>query len=44
MNTHAHLDVTPEGREETTDMTDWLRHHDRYEDEKPGGGCGACGT
>lgn len=44
INTYAHLDVTPKGREETGGMTDWLRHHDRYEDKKPSGGCAACGT
>lgn len=25
------LDITPKGRDETHGMTDWMRHHDRYE-------------
>ena len=38
----AHLDVTPKGRNEDRSLTDWVRHHDRYE-EKTQGGCAACG-
>ena len=43
MNTYAHLDVTPKGREEVRGMTDWLKHHDRYE-ENTKSGCAACGS
>jgi predicted dithiol-disulfide oxidoreductase (DUF899 family) len=43
MNTYAHLDVTPRGRNEVSGMTDWLKHHDRYE-ENAQSGCAACGS
>ncbi|MFM0336023.1 DUF899 domain-containing protein [Paraburkholderia fungorum] len=43
MNTYAHLDVTPKGRDEVRGMTDWLKHHDRYE-ENAKSGCAACGS
>lgn len=34
INTYNYLDMTPKGRNETGpnhDLTDWVRHHDRYE-------------
>ena len=43
VNAYAHLDVTPKGRNEDHNLTDWVRHHDRYEAE-PRGGCDACGS
>ena len=30
LGTYHLLDLTPKGRNETRDMTDWVRHHDRY--------------
>jgi predicted dithiol-disulfide oxidoreductase (DUF899 family) len=32
LGTYHYLDITPKGREETVrgNMTDWVRHHDRY--------------
>ncbi|MGV7245307.1 DUF899 domain-containing protein [Caballeronia sp. M23-90] len=34
------LDITPKGRDEEHGMTDWMRHHDRYDDVKhESGGC-----
>ena len=34
LGTYHYLDITPMGREENArgNMTDWVRHHDRYED------------
>lgn len=34
LGTYHFLDITPKGREETVNgnMTDWVRHHDRYGD------------
>jgi predicted dithiol-disulfide oxidoreductase (DUF899 family) len=34
LNSYAFLDITPKGRNETINgnLTDWVRHHDRYED------------
>ena len=34
LNSYAFLDITPKGRDETTNgnLTDWVRHHDRYDD------------
>jgi len=35
LSTYIVLDLTPKGRNETGpnhDLTDWVRHHDRYED------------
>lgn len=44
INTYAHLDVTPKGRNEKSSLIDWVKHHDRYEEkEAHGGGCAACG-
>lgn len=37
LGTYMFLDIAPKGRNETTIM-DWLRHHDRY-DEEPGDSC-----
>jgi predicted dithiol-disulfide oxidoreductase (DUF899 family) len=34
------LDISPKGRNETGDMTDWLRHHDRYDTAAAACGCG----
>ncbi|CAG4901653.1 DUF899 domain-containing protein [Paraburkholderia saeva] len=33
IGTYAFLDVAPKGRNETNNMMDWMRHHDRYEDD-----------
>ncbi|SEA85859.1 DUF899 domain-containing protein [Paraburkholderia sartisoli] len=33
VGTYAFLDVAPKGRNETNGMMDWMRHHDRYEDD-----------
>jgi predicted dithiol-disulfide oxidoreductase (DUF899 family) len=41
VGTYNYLDLTPKGRDETGpagDLTDWVRHHDRY-----GTGDGCCG-
>ncbi|MFC0399082.1 DUF899 domain-containing protein [Paraburkholderia rhizosphaerae] len=43
IGTYTWLDLTPKGRDETHGMMDWMRHHDRY-DEQPehhsvDGGC-----
>jgi predicted dithiol-disulfide oxidoreductase (DUF899 family) len=35
IGTYTFLDITPQGRNETNGMMDWMRHHDRYEDTKP---------
>jgi predicted dithiol-disulfide oxidoreductase (DUF899 family) len=34
LGTYHYLDITPKGRDETTrgNLTDWVRHHDRYGD------------
>jgi predicted dithiol-disulfide oxidoreductase (DUF899 family) len=39
LGTYSFLDITPKGREETVNgnLTDWVRHHDRYDDQD-----GAC--
>jgi predicted dithiol-disulfide oxidoreductase (DUF899 family) len=34
------LDISPKGRNETGGMTDWLRHHDRYDAAATACGCG----
>jgi predicted dithiol-disulfide oxidoreductase (DUF899 family) len=36
LNAYAFLDMTPKGRDETINgnLTDWVRHHDRYGDAK----------
>ncbi|HEX9274654.1 MAG TPA: DUF899 family protein, partial [Candidatus Binatia bacterium] len=31
LGTYYLLDLTPKGRNERRDMTDWVRHHDRYQ-------------
>ena len=31
LGTYALLELTAKGRNETNDMRDWLRHHDRYD-------------
>jgi len=33
MGAYALLDIAPKGRNETSSMMDWMRHHDRYEDD-----------
>jgi predicted dithiol-disulfide oxidoreductase (DUF899 family) len=33
IGTYAFLDVAPKGRNEANNMMDWMRHHDRYEDD-----------
>ena len=35
------LDLTPKGRDEEHNMTDWLRHHDRYDEMGNSAGAGA---
>ncbi len=32
LGAYAWLDLTPKGRNETSSLMDWVRHHDRYED------------
>jgi predicted dithiol-disulfide oxidoreductase (DUF899 family) len=32
IGTYTFLDITPKGRNETSGMRDWMRHHDRYDD------------
>ena len=34
LGTYSYLDITPKGRDETINgnLTDWVRHHDRYDD------------
>ena len=37
LGTYVWLDLTPKGRNETGpafDLTDWVRHHDRYDDPR----------
>ena len=38
LGSYAVLDITPKGRDETINgnLTDWVRHHDRYQDENEG--------
>jgi predicted dithiol-disulfide oxidoreductase (DUF899 family) len=38
LGSYAFLDITPKGRDETINgnLTDWVRHHDRYEDSVSG--------
>ena len=35
LGSYAFLDITPKGRDETIkgNLTDWVRHHDRYDDD-----------
>jgi len=37
LGTYAYLDITPNGRNETTNgnLTDWVRHHDKYNVDAP---------
>jgi predicted dithiol-disulfide oxidoreductase (DUF899 family) len=41
LGSYAVLDITPIGRNETINgnLTDWVRHHDRYPDENDGACC-----
>jgi predicted dithiol-disulfide oxidoreductase (DUF899 family) len=42
LTTYAFLDMTPKGRDETGprfNLTDWVRHHDRYAETAKGGCC-----
>jgi predicted dithiol-disulfide oxidoreductase (DUF899 family) len=41
LSSYAVLDITPKGRNETINgnLTDWVRHHDRYQDENEGACC-----
>ena len=41
LGSYAVLDITPKGRNETINgnLTDWVRHHDRYQDENEGACC-----
>jgi predicted dithiol-disulfide oxidoreductase (DUF899 family) len=41
LGSYAVLDMTPKGRDETINgnLTDWVRHHDRYQDEAEGACC-----
>ena len=36
LNTYNYLDITPKGRDETINgnLTDWVRHHDRYDADR----------
>ena len=37
LGTYHYLDIVPKGRNETGpnyNLTDWVRHHDRYDDER----------
>jgi len=38
LGSYAFLDITPKGRDETLNgnLTDWVRHHDRYDDNAEG--------
>ena len=39
LSTYRFLDIVPKGRDETGpngNLTDWVRHHDRYDDQKSG--------
>ena len=38
LGSYAFLDITPKGRDETLNgnLTDWVRHHDRYDDAADG--------
>ena len=38
LNSYAFLDITPKGRNEAINgnLTDWVRHHDRYDDTSAG--------
>jgi len=45
IGTYVVLDLTPKGRNETgpnRDLSDWVRHHDRYDEPAAAAGCG-CG-
>lgn len=47
LNTYNFLDLTPLGRNEngpSFDLTDWVRHHDRYEETRHGAACACGGT
>jgi predicted dithiol-disulfide oxidoreductase (DUF899 family) len=39
LSTYALLDMTPKGRNEKSNLTDWVRLHDRYEAVADGGDC-----
>ena len=41
LGSYAVLDITPNGRDETINgnLTDWVRHHDRYQDQDEGVCC-----
>jgi predicted dithiol-disulfide oxidoreductase (DUF899 family) len=41
LGAYSYLDITPKGRQETINgnLTDWVRHHDRYEDSDGGACC-----
>jgi predicted dithiol-disulfide oxidoreductase (DUF899 family) len=43
VSTYALLDITPKGRNEASNLTDWVKHHDRYGDEAHGA-CAVCGS
>ncbi|HTH62953.1 MAG TPA: thioredoxin family protein [Paraburkholderia sp.] len=43
LGTYALLELTAKGRNETNDMRDWLRYHDRYESSEPQHACCAHG-
>jgi predicted dithiol-disulfide oxidoreductase (DUF899 family) len=38
VGTYNYLDLTPKGRNED-EIMDWVRHHDRYEDQAPKSCC-----
>jgi predicted dithiol-disulfide oxidoreductase (DUF899 family) len=41
LGTYSYIDITPKGRDEIINgnLTDWVRHHDRYQDEGEGACC-----
>jgi predicted dithiol-disulfide oxidoreductase (DUF899 family) len=41
ITTYALLDTTPKGRNERSNLAEWVRHHDKYEGQ-PRGGCAVC--
>ncbi|MBB5410503.1 putative dithiol-disulfide oxidoreductase (DUF899 family) [Paraburkholderia sp. RAU6.4a] len=43
VNIYALLDIAPKGRNENSNLTDWVRHHDRYDDHARAA-CPACGS
>ena len=40
LSTYSLLDMTPKGRNEKNNLTDWVRLHDRYEADDTAACCG----